>query len=107
LRKPAVRRCTRQAAARAHMHTEPADACAWAHPRWGRAAGDAGACLCLSARLALANLHSVRVVKEQALRWRSGDGEALSRVKRLDKSKGPVPCGDRASCERGRRRRRL
>ena len=45
LRKPEVRRCTRQAAARAHMHTEPAGACAWAHPRWGRAVGDAGACL--------------------------------------------------------------
>lgn len=80
LRKPEMRRCTRQAAARAHMHIGPADACAWAHPRWGRAAEDEPRRLPVFERRAdVDGRRSMRVVKEQALCVRSGDGAAPSR----------------------------
>lgn len=48
-------------------------------------------------------LPSMRVVKEQALRVRSGNGAAPSLWPLIGrKNKGPVPFGNRASNERGR-----
>lgn len=86
------------------MHTGPADACAWAHPRWGRAAGDQPRRLpVFEHRTDVAGGHSMQVVREQALRERSGT-EAAPALVPLNggKAKGPAPCGNRASDERGR-----
>lgn len=81
------------------MHTEPAGACAWAHPRWGRAAGnEPGACPCFE-RLA-GMKPAEQVVKERSPRGRSGVGAAPAQ----GKTKGPVPwqeTGPRMSVEGG------
>ena len=54
------------------MHTGPADACAWAHPRWRRAAERVlGALPVFGCGADVVGPHSVQVVKEQALRERS------------------------------------
>lgn len=109
LRKPGLRRCTRQAAARAHMHTGPAGACAWAHPRWGRAAEQMlGALPVFGCGADMVGPHPVQVVREQALRERSGVEEAPSLGAAAwppENKKARFLGRDRASNERGRERR--
>ena len=102
LRNPEERRCTRQAAARAHMHTGPAGACAWAHPRWGRATEDEPRRLpVLERRTDVVGRHSMRVVKEQALRVRSGAGAAPAAETTKQKARFLAETGPQMSVEGG------
>jgi len=91
------------------MHTGPAGACAWAHPRWGRAAERMlGALQVFECSTHVESAHSDRIVRERALRDGNGTREALAlgAVEAQGKTKRPgtlAGTGPRMSVEGGRR----